>query len=207
MRITAAIDGSIHSKHSLATLAHFAPPEELALVHAMDLPDFNYPMITPELRTEAIEDMKKQLTKEGEGMLDQAQSALPSDFSNVQRIHQVGHPVEVILETARSSQSDLIMLGARGLGGFKELILGSVLTPGPPACSLLDHGDQIARITDTESLSSHRGERRRGHRAQIFRETTLSEQGSHRCVRRMAAATIALAHNPGTNQVTRSTGH
>ncbi len=126
MRITAGIDGSTHSNHSLEALAFFAPPEELALVHALDLPDFDYPMITPELRAEAIEDMKKQLTKEGEGMLDQAQSTLPSDFSNVQRIHQVGHPVEVILETARSSRSDLIMIGARGLGGFKELILGSV---------------------------------------------------------------------------------
>ena len=126
MRITAAVDGSIHSSYSLQTLAHFAPPEELTLVHAMDLPDFNYPMITPELRSEAIEDMKKQLQKEGEGMLDQAQGSVPSDFSNVQRLHQIGHPVDVILETARSSKSHLLMVGARGLGGFKELILGSV---------------------------------------------------------------------------------
>lgn len=126
MRITAAVDGSEHSTNSLQTLAHFAPPEELTLVHAMDLPDLNYPLITPELRAEAIEDLKTQLQREGEGMLDQAQKSLPPDFSNVQRIHQIGHPVDVILETAQSSQSHLITIGARGLGGFKELILGSV---------------------------------------------------------------------------------
>ncbi len=126
MKITAAVDGSEHSTHSLQTLAHFAPPEELTLVHAMDLPDLNYPLITPELRAEAIEDLKAQLQKEGEGMLDQAKQSLPPDFSNIQRIHQIGHPVDVILETAQSSQSQLIMIGARGLGGFKELMLGSV---------------------------------------------------------------------------------
>ena len=126
MRITAAVDGSTHSTYSLQTLAHFTPPKELTLVHAMDLPDLNYPLITPELRAEALEDMKKQLHKEGEGILDQAQESLPSDFQNVQRVHQIGHPVDVVIESARSAQSDLIMMGARGLGGFKELVLGSV---------------------------------------------------------------------------------
>ncbi|MDT3778993.1 universal stress protein [Nitrospira sp. MA-1] len=126
MKIVVPIDGSTCSTFAVEALAHFKPPEELTLVHALQLPDFNYPMITPDLRTEAQEEIKTQLRKEGEGILDEAQAHLPADFSHVQRLHQIGHPVDVIIETAQSVQSNLILLGARGLGPVKKLILGSV---------------------------------------------------------------------------------
>ncbi|GJL69942.1 MAG: universal stress protein [Nitrospirales bacterium] len=126
MRIVVPIDGSTCSTFAVEALAHFTPPEELTLVHALQLPDFNYPMITPDLRIEAQEEIKAQLRKEGEGILDEAREHLPGNFSHVQRIHQIGHPVDVIIETAQSAQSNLILLGARGLGPVKELILGSV---------------------------------------------------------------------------------
>jgi nucleotide-binding universal stress UspA family protein len=126
MRIVVGVDGSSCSTSSLQALAHFTPPEELTLVHALHLPDFNYPMITPDLRAEAQEEIKAQLRQEGEAILDEARRHLPADFFHVQRIHQTGHPVDVIVETARSARSNLIMVGARGLGPVKELILGSV---------------------------------------------------------------------------------
>ncbi|HBP87761.1 MAG TPA: universal stress protein [Nitrospirales bacterium] len=126
MKIVAAVDGSSYSTSSIQALAHFTPPEELTLVHALHLPDFNYPMITPDLRAEAQEEIKVQLRKVGEEILDGAQKHLPADFSHVQRVHQIGHPVDVIVETARSARSNLIVMGARGLGPIKELILGSV---------------------------------------------------------------------------------
>lgn len=126
MRIVVAVDGSSWSTSTVQALAHFTPPEELTLVHALHLPDFNYPMITPDLRAEAQEEIKSQLQKEGERILDEAQSHLPAQIAHVQRVHQIGHPVDVIVETARSARSDLVMVGARGLGPVKELILGSV---------------------------------------------------------------------------------
>ena len=126
MRIVLPVDGSSYSTFSVHALAHFTPPEELTLVHALHLPDFNYPMITPDIRVEAQEEIKAQLRQEGEGILDEAEEHLPANFPHVERVHQIGHPVDVIIETARSARSHLIMLGARGLGPLKELILGSV---------------------------------------------------------------------------------
>jgi nucleotide-binding universal stress UspA family protein len=126
MKIVVAIDGSSCSTATVQALAHFTPPEELTLVHALHLPDFNYPMMTPDLRIEAQEEVKAQLRQEGEKILDEAQAYLPSNFPHVQRVHQIGHPVDVIVETAQSARANLIMLGARGLGPIQELILGSV---------------------------------------------------------------------------------
>ncbi len=125
MRIVLAVDGSIYSTHAVQSLAHLAPPEELTLVHALHLPDFNYAMITPELRDEVQTDMEGKLRKEGEGVLAQAQQAVPNNFPKVQAVHQIGHPVDVILETAQSAKANLLILGARGLGAVKELVLGS----------------------------------------------------------------------------------
>ena len=126
MRIVVGVDGSSCSTSSVQALAHFTPPEELTLVHALHLPDFSYPMITPELRTEAQIAVEAQLRQKGEEILDEARTHLPADFPHVQRVHQIGHPVDVIIETARTALSNLIIVGARGLGPVKELILGSV---------------------------------------------------------------------------------
>ena len=148
MNITVAVDGSSCSGYALEALAHLAPPDELVLVHAMNLPDFNYAMITPELRAEVQADMETKLRKEGEGILSQAQDRLPSDFPQAQIVHQVGHPVNVILETAQSSKSHLIILGARGLGQLKELVLGStshrILMHAP--CSTMIIKEPVPRL-------------------------------------------------------------
>lgn len=148
MKITIAVDGSIYSRHAIQALAHLAPPEELVLVHAINIPDFNYAMISPDLRAEVHADMEAKLRKEGEGILTQAKEELPSDFSQVQVIHQIGHPVDVILETASSSKSHLIILGARGLGRVKELVLGStshrVLMHAP--CSAMVIKEPVPRL-------------------------------------------------------------
>ena len=148
MKIIVGVDGSSCSKHAIQALAHLAPPAELVLVHAMNLPDFNYAMITPELRAEVQADMEEKLRKEGEGILTQAQEELPSDFPKAQTIHQVGHPVHAILETAQSAKSDLIMLGARGLGQVKELVVGStshrVLMHAP--CSTMIMKEPLPRL-------------------------------------------------------------
>ena len=125
MKITLAVDGSPSSKLAVQALAHLAPPEEIALIHAINIPDFNYAMISPDLRAEVQDDLTTKLRKEGEGILTQTKKELPSDFPQAHIIHQVGHPVDVILESAQSSKSQLIIMGARGLGSFKELVLGS----------------------------------------------------------------------------------
>jgi nucleotide-binding universal stress UspA family protein len=37
-----------------------------------------------------------------------------------------GHPAKIILYTARAEKADLIVVGSRGLGGMKGMLLGSV---------------------------------------------------------------------------------
>ena len=126
MKIVLAVDGSPHSNDALRSLAYFAPPEELTLAHAIKLPDLDHPMVTPEIRDQVMEEIEGKLRSEGENILKKTRSEVPSDFPSVQQVHQIGIPAQVILETAQSADADLIIIGARGLGPLKELVLGSV---------------------------------------------------------------------------------
>ena len=81
MNITVAVDGSSYSKYALQTLAHLAPPQEIVVTHALHLPDFNYAMITPELRAEVQTDMEAKLKKEGEGIPEPGSTTDPFRLS------------------------------------------------------------------------------------------------------------------------------
>lgn len=126
MKVLLAIDGSTQSASTVQALAHFGPIEEVTLVHTLPLPDLDHPMISPEMRDQAIKEMEETLRPKGEALLDQIQESLPQGIGKVHRIHEIGSPSSVILDTAKSAQPDLILMGARGLGPIKELVLGSV---------------------------------------------------------------------------------
>ncbi|MEE9231967.1 MAG: universal stress protein [Nitrospirales bacterium] len=126
MKLLVAIDRSTQSIDTVHALAHFAPPEELTLVHALTLPNLDHPMIMPEVRDAVLQDIENKLRQEGKALLANSLKELPSDFGPTQQIHEIGSPAQVIVETAQSARSGLILLGARGLGRFKELALGSV---------------------------------------------------------------------------------
>ncbi len=126
MKILLAIDGSPQSSAAVDSLAHFQSLHEVVLVHALHLPDLDHPMIPPEMRDRVIREIQDTLRHKGEALLEQTQSGLPKGVGTVTRIHQIGSPATVILDTVKSAKPDLIIMGARGLGLIKELILGSV---------------------------------------------------------------------------------
>ncbi len=126
MKILIAVDGSQQSFYAIHALAQFGPFDEITLVHALQLPDLDHPMIPPDIREKAMQEMKNTLRPKGEALLERTQSELPKGVGTVTRIHQIGLPATVILEAVESVKPDLIMMGARGLGPIKELAMGSV---------------------------------------------------------------------------------
>ena len=126
MKFLVAVDGSTQSSDAIQALAHFGPSPDLTLVHAIHLPDLDHPMITPEFRDELLSEVEEKHRKEGERLLRDAKANLPITPARVETVLQIGPPSQVILETAQSATSDLILMGARGLGTVKELVLGSV---------------------------------------------------------------------------------
>ena len=78
------------------------------------------------------------------------------------RIFAEGNPVSVLIRTAIAEEADLIVVGTRGLGGFAELLLGSVsqqlaahsplpvvVVPTPAQSLAKAHDERSARIVTT----------------------------------------------------------
>lgn len=78
-----------------------------------------------DLRTNAS-NTQEVLTGLGRHLLEQSKQALSASVSDLDTELMEGDPVQCILDCAAEKQADLIVLGSRGLGDIKGLMLGSV---------------------------------------------------------------------------------
>jgi nucleotide-binding universal stress UspA family protein len=125
MRTLLAVDGSENANEALRLLKYLSM-DHLVLLHAINVPKPAYPMMIPEVAQELYHEIERHMRTDGEGLLDRTVSLLPFHTGPITRVLRVGSPAEVIVTTAEQEKTDLIVMGARGLGPIKERLLGSV---------------------------------------------------------------------------------
>lgn len=137
MKILLAVDGSDHSYEAVRAITHLSRADSLAVLHVLDVPKPAYPNMIPEVSRELYRDLETTMKADGERLLERVRSLLPLDSGPITTQLVVGSPSEVIAATTESSGTDLVVMGARGLGAIKERFLGSVshrvLTTAPCA--------------------------------------------------------------------------
>jgi nucleotide-binding universal stress UspA family protein len=120
-RISVAVDGSNHAlkafEKALEMAEHFN--SSLDIIHVID--DSAYGTDS----AEAFESVEK-LKARGQKLVDDYKGRALEKNLKVRGLVEVGDPSQTIIETAEQNNSDLIIIGSRGLGLFKELLLGSV---------------------------------------------------------------------------------
>ncbi len=130
-RILVALDGSAHAQHALnyaiTIAAKFdAQVQLLSVFHPLTFPYSPYPptSATTQLMQRAL-DAQRQHQQE---ILSQALADARQQHSQIKLSKSLkeGRPADVIVQTAIDNQVDLIVMGSRGLGGVKQLFLGSV---------------------------------------------------------------------------------
>ena len=126
MRILLAVDGSDQSYYAARALEHLKQADTITAMHAIDVPYPAFPMVMPEVAGEIYTVAEKRLREEGEHALQFVRSVLPPKTASVSTRLETGRPAETILSVADEEKADMIVLGARGLGPVKELLLGSV---------------------------------------------------------------------------------
>ena len=121
MRVLFATDGSKDARAAAAYLKELPlpPATTLRIVVAVTLPGFS-------LEEPAIREFKRSVLEEGRGLADEARAVLVRRELSVETDVVVGDPRAEIVRLADEWRADLIVLGARGLGRIKRLLLGSV---------------------------------------------------------------------------------
>jgi nucleotide-binding universal stress UspA family protein len=118
MKILFATDGSEYSEDSARFLATFPlrPTDEVVVLHVVSAIPFE-----DDYRAQLRQIIRKVAPK----ILKSAAEILKSLKANVTTIEEDGYPATMIMETAEKLESDLIVMGARGVRGVKLLFLGS----------------------------------------------------------------------------------
>ncbi len=126
MRIVIGLDWNDQTFTAVQAVTRLYRPQEVVLVHAVDIRPFTDPIFGPSLSKQAYAEMRQFMEESGKQLVDRAADLLPAHVRSVRRLCEVGTPSHVIMDTARTASADLVALGARGLTRISEFFLGSV---------------------------------------------------------------------------------
>jgi len=119
-------DSSMHAARVLGDLIASQPEAQVTVLHVAHVPrsyfftDENGNKVTPEVPMDIM------IRRSAEPILRRTLSALGLPEDRVVTEVQVGEPAEEIVDLARLEGYDLIVMGCRGIGQMKELLIGSV---------------------------------------------------------------------------------
>ncbi len=119
-RITVGIDGSQQALRALSWGVEEARLRgaTLEVLHAVAQPDLPaYPVVTAALS-------QPELTEAGRQLVEDVLATVDIEGLEVSRTVKPGTGPTLLCEASR--EADLLVVGARGLGGFRGLLLGSV---------------------------------------------------------------------------------
>lgn len=118
-----AVDGSELSKKALRRAARFvdaAAGDRLTILHVVE-------PVSPYVRGVYKPELVESVKKIGEEILEEARAYCEEELGvPCQTVLLQGHPPKKIIRYAEENGVDMIVMGSRGLGGLKELFLGSV---------------------------------------------------------------------------------
>lgn len=122
-KILVAIDGSDMSKKAFETALLLAKENESML----SIINVGKNLAIPQgMVIDSIDEVYDTMRKEGEELLNRGKWMAESQGIPVEANYVVGDPAAQIIKLAKEGLFQLIVIGCRGLGPFKEMMLGSV---------------------------------------------------------------------------------
>lgn len=119
-RIVVGVDGSEHAARALARALDEARLRgaEVVVVHATPEPlMFADPVRAPPPSPQVLREA-------GVTLIEQSLAAVNTEGIAIERVVMVGHTSQVLCDVAQGA--DLLVVGSRGYGGFRGLLVGSV---------------------------------------------------------------------------------
>jgi nucleotide-binding universal stress UspA family protein len=125
--ILVAIDGSAHADRALAEAVDLAELGNARLTVITSVPDPSSWLLGGAAYTGGIdfERLGTETEREYNELLESAVERVPQDLP-VTKVLAHGRPAERILEQIKQGGHDLVVMGSRGRGEMRSLLLGSV---------------------------------------------------------------------------------
>ena len=125
-RLLVAFDGSPHAQRALAEAVDMAQTNSGRLTLMTVVPEPSAWALGSGYEPAVdLHDLSRQIEREYQAMLDATVDTLPSDLP-VTKVLTRGAAGPAIVAEARASDHDLVVMGSRGRGELRSLLLGSV---------------------------------------------------------------------------------
>lgn len=125
MRVVIGVDWSDQAFAAVAQTFTLYHPTDVTLVHGVDLGVWQYPVVAQAGNVQGYEDFRNAMVDAGHKALDHAATMVPPGIQSIRKVNDVANPAQLILDSAESLSSDLIVVGARGRNRLSEVVLGS----------------------------------------------------------------------------------
>jgi len=129
-KVLVAMDGSEGSLDTLRFLRSLEPGRKLDLLLLGVVEPLRFPSTAPRFirgpLKAALVDLQQERRAEIQNALGSAANEMKGKVGTISVSVRSGNPAEEIVRAAKDRGVDLIVVGARGLGGVKRLLLGSV---------------------------------------------------------------------------------
>jgi len=130
--VVLGVDGSPHSRRAAAFLARLVPRPRGRVAVIMALEPVRPPslrLLPSSVRGRIMGELARLEQSErarARKIVDTAAAAIAARGWRVKASVRLGAPVPELLAAVRQEKADLLVIGGRGAGGFKRLLLGSV---------------------------------------------------------------------------------
>ena len=128
MKILFTTDGSDYARKAGETLSiiPFHDNTEITVLHVItpafyDIPDRFMTKIDQNER-EDLKNFSSQEMRESQKIIAQIVEYLMKGFSNIRTLTRTGDPSDEILQTANELNADMIVVGSKGMGGFRGIV-------------------------------------------------------------------------------------
>ena len=126
MNIVVGIDWSDEAFAAVAQVGLLYRPDEVVLVHGVDLGMFHYPIVAEAANLQGYDEFRHALMEAGRQVVERCRTLLPAETPSIKTLCEVQHPTAFILDSAASVKADLIAVGTHDHSRVTELFAGSI---------------------------------------------------------------------------------
>jgi len=126
MRILAGVDWSDEAFAAVEQIGLLYRPDEVVLVHGVDLGMFHNPLVAGALNLQGYDEFRQALIDAGRQAVERCRTLLPPETPSIRTLCEVQHPASFILDSAAAVQTDLIAMGTHDHSRMAEVFIGSV---------------------------------------------------------------------------------
>ena len=126
MKIVAGVDWSDEAFAAVEQLGLLYQPDEVLLVHGVDLGMFQSPLFAGAANLQGYDEFRGAMIDSGRQAVERGRTMLPADIPSVKTTSEPHHAAAFILDNAKTLKADLIVVGTHDHSRLAELVVGSV---------------------------------------------------------------------------------